>query len=493
MKVQLFVPPQGYIAQRWEEGSSMPPLGILYLAAVLEQNGILVDVVPADILQYGWKNIRSRLQDFQADVVGCTTTTENRFDSFKLVQLAKKTLPGAATVLGGPHISMAGEETLEHVLSADFLVIGEGEFSLLELVQSLGSGKGYREISGISFRDNERVVNTGPRPPIEDLDQLPLPARHLVSMEKYNFVVESADGRRMKAQNLMTSRGCPFNCYFCATPVNWGRRVRGHSPERVIKEIEHVVENYGAEYIWFYDDTLNYNPERLHRILDLMLERDLKVKFCNEFRIDGLDKALLEKMVAAGLDLAFFGIEAGHPRVRKEVVHKHFDIEKALQFVRWAGEFGFIANAFFIFSHHTETWYEAQKTIEIMAELKLINSDVDITTAILHVYPGTPLEQIAKEIGLMPTDFSWSRKRDMRRVPTLPAAQGQVPLFKDRLSWFQVADLVMRWSAHKKKIVSASKIRQTLFSLKSGRDLLVAAVFFITMLKFKIKRIFTSE
>lgn len=483
MKVQLFVPPQGYVAQRWEEGGSMFPLGILYLAAVLEEAGVGVDVVPADVLHMSWKDVRERIEKYGPDIVGGTTTTENRFDSFRLVRTAKAVNPEIVTVLGGPHISMAREDTLLHVPDVDILVIGEGERTLLELVRSIEKKTDFAEVSGIIFRKNGNIVDTGPRERIENLDSLPFPARHLLPMEKYNFFIKMPDGTKLRAQNIMTSRGCPFDCYFCATPINWGRRMRGMSPERVVEEIEILISRYGAEFIWFYDDTFNYNPERVHAIMDLILERNLDIKFGNEFRIDAVDRPLLEKMVRAGLVWGHFGVEAGNVRVRRDIVHKRFEIDQAYEFVRLAGELGFTPNAFLIYSHDTETWDEAKETLAIIENLKNINPDTQVATALLHIYPGTPLETIAKEKGMIPEDFSWARKKDMKKVVVLPAAQGHVPLFKDQLSWLQIAELVFRGAGDQGRAFSWSKVKAVLRTISSVRVFFIYAVFIFVWLK----------
>ena len=493
MKVQLFVPPQGYIAQRWSEGSSMPPLGILYLTAVLEAEGHEVDVVPADVLNFSWEDVRRRIQDFGPGMVGVTTTTENRFESFRMVRLVKEVDPRVVTVLGGPHISMAGKETLEDVPDADVLVIGEGERTLTEMIRALEAGDSLQKVPGLIIRENGGVISTGPRKMIADLDTLPFPARHRIPLERYRFTVTTRDGRERPAQNIMTSRGCPFNCYFCATPITWGRKVRGHSPERVLEEIEWLIDRHGTEFIWFYDDTLNYNPERLHRIMDMIIERGLDIRFANEFRIDAVDRPLLEKMRRAGLERGYFGVEAGASRVRQEVVHKHFEIDRAFDFLRWARELDFVPGPFFIFSHYTETWPEARETLRIMDRMRQIHPDVDISTAILHVYPGTPLEGIARDEGIVPGDFRWSRRRYMRRVPTLPAAQGQVPLFKDRLTWWQIARLVMGFSAASRKGFSRNKLKRAIKSLSGFHNLYAYGVFFTVFLWTRFQRIWRKE
>ncbi len=489
-RFQIFVPPQGYVAQRWSEGTSMPPLGILYLGAVLEENGYEVEIVPADILGLSWGEIAKKIDEFKPTVVGITTTTENRFESFKLAKIAKEVNPKILTLLGGPHISMAKEDTLLHIKEADLLSIGEGEKTIVELAEAIENKDSIKKVKGLIIRDNEKIIFTGEREKIKDLDSLPLPARHLVPMEKYNFFIKTRDGKTRKSQNIMTSRGCPFNCYFCATPVNWGRKVRGHSPERVIKEIEYLMKEYSAEFIWFYDDTLNYNPKRVHKIMDMIIERKLNIKFANEFRIDAVDKELLEKMVKAGLEIGYFGVEAGAERVRKNIVGKNFDIEKVYQFVKWSKELGFIPGPFFIFSHYTETWEEAKETIEIMKKIKALNPEADISTAILHIYPGTPLERIAKNEGILPENFSWSKKSSMKKVYTLPAAQGDVPLFKHNLSWWNIAELVFKWSSTSGKKIGTKKIVNAFKRTKRFYDLYVYTAFFLKLVELKIRKIF---
>ncbi|MEW5910292.1 MAG: cobalamin-dependent protein, partial [Thermodesulfobacteriota bacterium] len=229
MKIQLFIPPQGYVAQRWAEGNSMPSLGILFLAAVLEQKGIDVDVVPADILKYGPQDIAARIESFSPDILGVTTTTENRFDSFNLVKIAKEVNPNIVTILGGPHISMAKEDTIAHIKEVDILSIGEGEKTILNLAAAVEKGFPLSNVRGLYYREAAgKAVFTGNQEIVDSIDELPFPARHLIPMEKYRFIVETRDGRKRKAQNIITSRGCPFNCYFCSTPVNWGRKMRGH-------------------------------------------------------------------------------------------------------------------------------------------------------------------------------------------------------------------------------------------------------------------------
>jgi len=497
MKFQLFVPPQGYMAQRWADGESLPLMGVVYLGTVLRDAGHQVDLVPADVLQYRKSDIFQRIRSFQPRVLGVTTCTENRFDSFEVARIAKQVDPGIVTVLGGPHVSLSDTDTLEHIPEVDILVFGEGEVTIRELLTAINSGSGLGKVRGIAFRDpldpgNIRI--TPPRPPIPDLDVLPIPDRSLLPLDRYRFSIRTRDGQNRKVANMITSRGCPFNCYFCSTPRNWGRKTRGHSPRRVADEIEDAIVNYNARYIWFFDDTFNYSKKRVHAIMDHIIERKFDIKFTCEFRIDLVDEPLLEKMRKAGLELGSFGVEAGNARIRREVVGKDFDIELVYRFIRWSRKFDFIPGAFMIFSNYQETWTHSRETLQVIRKMKDLNPLVDISTAILHVYPGTPLEQIAKDIGVIPQGFSWARRSDMKKTYQLPAAQGHVPLFKDRLSWFNIAELVMEWSETSgKKTLTLSKLWQTIRSTNSLRSLHLNLIFFLAMIKSRVSALFRGR
>ncbi|MCP2519633.1 B12-binding domain-containing radical SAM protein [Candidatus Aminicenantes bacterium AC-708-M15] len=470
MRVQLFVPPGGYLAERWAKEGTLPPLGLLYIGAILEKNGINVKIVPSDVLNLGWNDIKKEILDYKPDIIGVTSTTENRFQSFKVVKIAKRTFPKALTVLGGPHASMAAEDTLSHLPELDVVVRGEGELTMLELCEKWNGRRDeaiLSSIQGISYRIDNRIFSNPSRPPIHDLDSLPFPARHLVPDEKYKLYVNIPGKGKYKVANIMTSRGCPFNCNFCATPINWGRRVRMRSPENVVAEIEYVIEKYGAKFIWFFDDTFNANPKRVSDICDLIIKKNLDISWSCEVRVDLLDKALLSKMKKAGLHYLFFGIEAGSERVRREIIHKNIDIQDVENVVEWCNELNIIPTIFFIFSHPTETWEEAKETIYLMEKFK---TKADLSSAILHIYPGTPLEKYARENKILPDNFTWARKRHPKII-TLPFAQGDVPLFKDKLTWAQISELIFRWMKAKGKTSVFKKIPQVLTNIRSFSDI----------------------
>jgi anaerobic magnesium-protoporphyrin IX monomethyl ester cyclase len=492
MKIRLFVPPGGYFAERWSKGSSMPTLGLLYIGAVLEKEGIDVGIVASDVLGLGWKGIRDRILVEKPDIIGITSTTENRFQAFKLIRLARKTRPGALIIMGGPHASMAAEDTLAHIPELDLIVRGEGEMTTLDLCRAYEKARGNAaclrplldKMEGITYRAGARIVSNPARPPIDDLDALPFPAFHLVPFEKYNFKVEVPGHGELQAVNIMASRGCPFDCNFCATPINWGRNVRMRSPENVVREIEEHVRERGARVIFFYDDTFNAYPKRVEAICDLILERKLEIFWRAEIRLDLVTRPLLEKMKRAGLFHVSFGIEAGSERVRREIIHKKLRIEDFHAVVGWCLELGIIPNVFFIFSHPTETWDEA---LESMKLIEGYRDRVEASIAVLHVYPGTPLETTAKEAGLLPADFTWT-KRYRTGVVTLPSAQGDVPLFLDKLTWAQMSELLFRWSMSGGHISLFKKISRSIGHIRSFGDLRRYAIMAAVLVRLKVSK-----
>ncbi len=468
MKTHLIIPPSGYIAQRWKDHNTMPPLGILYIAAVLEKNGLPVRVTASDVLQLNTGDILRAIRDYDADAIGLSITTENRFETIALLGAIKAEFPEKLLIVGGPHATMAGLDLVTNIQAIDLAVVGEGEQTIIDIAawHRAGADPGQRVgIKGIVYRRQGQAFFTGPRPMIANLDPLPFPAKHLIPMERYDFKWP-VEGRLLRATNIITSRGCPFNCNFCPTPFTWGRRVRGYSPGRVIEEIRWNRDRFGAEVLWFFDDTFNYSAKRTEELCRLLIREKLGIRFVAEVRIDILSYDLLALMREAGVQYISFGVEAGSERVRRDIIHKNISNAQVLQTVDWVSRLDIQATAFFIFSHPTETWAEARESLQFIDQIK---DRVDITVSILHIYPGTELETYARDKGLLPADFSWSRPD--RRVDTLPAAQGDVPLFKDQFTWAQIGELIIQWSVGAKKVSLWKKLPDVWRSIRSLRDL----------------------
>ncbi|MBN2489631.1 MAG: cobalamin-dependent protein, partial [Planctomycetes bacterium] len=197
MKVLLCLPPGGFVPDK--DGlmppSGLPPLGLASMAAVLERNGVAAEILDAHAEQLSWRQVRGRIAQSRPDVVGVTFTTETRARGFRLVRVAKQAVPHARIVAGGPHVTFAATDSLSHVAALDAVCRGEGEYTLLEAVQALAQGRGFEGVVGISYRRHGEVVHNPPRPFLEDLDTLPLPARHLLDMARYRGFVLPVPGR----------------------------------------------------------------------------------------------------------------------------------------------------------------------------------------------------------------------------------------------------------------------------------------------------------
>ena len=480
LKIVLIVPPAAYVAERWQHGSLMPPLGIGYVAAVLEREGLEVQIIDAQVERLSRRKLLARVRNAGADIAGLTFTTENRFDAFKTMKLLRESFPDLTIVAGGPHASLAAEDSLKHIDALDIVVRGEGEYSTLKLMKVLREKEDLGEVPGISFRMNGEVVHNSPHRFIESLDSLPFPARHLFPYEKYNFVLDVPGEGKLPAANMMTSRGCPFNCNFCATPVNWGKRCRFRSPENILEEIEQLIKDYRVCAIWIFDDTFTVDKARTEKFCSLLMERNLKIHWFCEIRADkNIDRELLSMMKKSGCFSVGFGVESGSQRILDEVVGKKIQLGHVDRIRSWCDELGIITNPFFIFSHPTEQWSEALQTLEFMRRFR---SPHRSTVALLHVYPGTRLERLAREKGILPQDFSWTDER-VPGVRTLPAAQGNVPLFIDKLTWSQISDLIFAW-AEDQKVPVIKKIPHALKSIRSWQDI----VNYLVMMKSFLKR-----
>ncbi len=490
-KIIFLTPLGGYFAERWSKKEFIPALGIGYVSAVLEENGHKVKIMDPNAEELSYKDIISKIKEFQPDLVGITFTTENRFEAFELAKVIKKSLSEVKIVLGGPHVWRTADDTLRHLDCIDFIVRGEGEFTTLELVEALEKGKDLKEVYGLSFRLKDgTIIHNEDRGLIENIDEIPLPARHLYPMEKYNYYIYDPEKGRRRTLNLITSRGCPFNCVFCATPANWGRKVRFISVDKIIREIEELVLKYKAEALWFYDDTFTFNPSRVHDLCDELIKKKLDLSWYCEIRIDTVTKELLKKMREAGCFYVGMGVESASERILNEIINKGkaFALDKVTTVIKDCLDLGIIPNPFFIISHPTETFYEASQTIDYIKYLRKMSNRIDISISIMHIYPGTPLEALAKQMKVLPEDFTWAKPKQ-KGIITLPAAQGEVPLFIDKLSWEEISRILFEWVQHKDSYSIWNKIPKVIKSIRGWDDVMRYYIMAKEFVKFKYRNI----
>ncbi len=440
MKVLLINPPSNQFLGAHQEMN--PPLGLAYIAAVLEERGMGVEILDMVAENYGHDELRKKILESIPEVIGVTLTTETRFNGFEVIRLAKETLPNAITIAGGPHITFTAYDSLSNIPELDIAVIGEGEYTILDLIDTLEQKDDLKSVKGIVFRKGRRMVQTTPRSFIDNLDDLTFPARHLLPMEKYNTSLKVPEEGKLEATNILTSRGCPYNCIFCSSSKFWGRKCRLRSPLKVIDEIEHIMERYGVKAIIFDDDTFTINKKRVEKICDRIIERNLDISWKCAVRVNSVNPFLLKKMNDAGCFSIEYGVESGSQKILDNI-NKGITLNQARNVKRWSKKLGILSRAFFIISFPNETTEDSKKTVKIMRELKEENCNLGIN--ILKIYPGIGIEEIAKQKGVLPREFSWSKRRGLKNTAFPTIFGGDAPLFIDKLTWDQISDILFEF------------------------------------------------
>ena len=284
------------------------PLGLGYLAAVLEKKQYKVDVIDCQALGISYNEFRVEISKRNPNVVGITSTTLTYKSALRIAEIVKEVHPNCLTLLGGCHVTFWDENALRECPSLDVVVRKEGENTMLELMARLDEGKPFHDILGITCRTEEGIIRTPDRPYIEDLDSLPFPAHHLWPLDrlrKYGGVIFP----------LMTSRGCVYWCEFCSAVRMFGRKYRMRSSKSVVDEMQFLHKTYGADTFTFYDDAFTVDQSRVEEICSEIHDRNLKVTWDCGTRVDMVTKDLLQKMRNAGCIAVWFGVEAGSQRV----------------------------------------------------------------------------------------------------------------------------------------------------------------------------------
>jgi magnesium-protoporphyrin IX monomethyl ester (oxidative) cyclase len=418
-KVLLFTTP-AFTFKDNVDINPMPPLGLGYLGAVLENAGIEVKIV--DCLMAGWNHrveiekdiirvglpfyqIEDIIRDYGPDMLGVNSMfTKQRDNAHKIYELAKKVDSNIITVAGGGHPTVLPELVLAD-RNVDFLVLGEGEDTTLELVRGIEAETDISRIDSIGYRENGHIKIIPKTRFIEDLDRLPMPARHLLNMEMY-FGLKSSHGSRRKRRfsPIITSRGCPAGCTFCSAHRVWGRRFRPRSPENVIAEMKHIKEKYGIEEIVFEDDNVTLNVKRAERLFDMMIEERLGLVWDtpNGVAAFALNENIIDKMKASGCYKLNLALESGNQYVLDHIIKKPLKLERAKQLVKYAQNIGLDIGIFLIMGMPGETRQQIQDSFNLVKELGTYTPHISVATP----YPGSELYEICRQNKYIPDDFT---------------------------------------------------------------------------------------
>jgi radical SAM superfamily enzyme YgiQ (UPF0313 family) len=358
------------------------PIGLYYIAAILKENGHDTDIINLYDAVNEQEGIRAVIKEKAPDLIGFSIFHANRWGGIELAKMAKEINPRVKVVFGGPGPTFLWNFFLKNFDEIDFAVIGEGEHTFLDLVNTIKEGGDVSEVPGIAFRKDGVPVRTKKRELIQDLDSLPNPARH------FTF------------QHVSSTRGCPGNCAFCGSRNFWGKKVRFHSPDYFVDQLE-LLYKKGINFFFFSDDTFTLKKERVLEICKEIIDRKLKITWFAISRVDCISEEMLYWMRKAGCIQISYGVESGSEKIRN-LLNKNIstkEIKRAFELTR---QYGILARAYFIYGCPEESQDTIRETLELIEEIKPLS----IIFYILDIFPGTALyADYKKKTGL--TDDIW--------------------------------------------------------------------------------------
>lgn len=363
------------------------PIGQLYIAALLEKNGVEVVIYDRN------KETRSLfklIDEFSPEHIGIGAMTVQAQDAFHLCAVIKSKYPSIPLSLGGVHFTF---KPFDGINVADMVIVGEGEYTYLDICQDKPLG----EIKGLIFKSGEIIIDNGPRPFIQNLDELPLPAYHLIDVNSYSDMLISGH----KAISILTGRGCPYGCNFCASPSFWQRKVRMHSLDYAMNHIKLLMEKYGMRNLRIMDDTFT-------------LKRDRVIEFCSRVKPLGLnmtcltnvknsDLELLKIMKDSGFSIVAYGIECADQGVL-DAVGKGIKLEECVQAIQNAKSAGLVVELLFMVGNITETEETIKKSIRFACAY---NPGGPNWFQFATPFPGSHFNEIAEQYGVV-TNWDWN-------------------------------------------------------------------------------------
>ncbi len=368
MKILLIYPYPLY--DRFQEEDIKPvPIGLYYVGAVLKENHYNVEILNWYNIHKTPEKIGEILSAKRPDIIGFSVLNANRWGGIEIARIAKQINPDVKIVFGGVAATFLWKHFLKHFPQVDFVVVGEGEYTFLKLVRSVerGNDKKLENLKGIAFRKNGKIIKTKDAEPIRDLDDLPIPAKYF------------------EYQHVSYSRGCPWKCAFCGSPAFWGQKMRFHSPENFVNQLE-MLYNKGTTFFYVSDDNFTIKKNRVIDICKRIIDKGLKITWVAISRVNYVDEDILYWMRKAGCTQISYGIESGSEKIRG-LLNKNVTTDEIKRAFALTHKYGMIARAYFIYGSPEETCETIQETIDLMHEIK----PLICVSYILEIYPGTKL------------------------------------------------------------------------------------------------------
>ncbi|MCD4666611.1 B12-binding domain-containing radical SAM protein [archaeon] len=379
-------------------GPTTEPLGLAYLASAIKQNrNDFVEIIDSAALDYGEKELFNHLKKTNPDIIGVTVLTPMYIRATETINVAKRACPNAKIIVGGAHVTIFPKQILEENEKIDYAVIGEGEITIIELLNAIEKNKVPSSIKGIGYRNKKSIKINQLREFITDLDIIPLPARKLLPMKKYKPAPTYYN--KLPSYIMLTSRGCPYRCIYCSKI--FGRTYRHHSVKRIIQEMDILINKYGAKEIIFRDDTFTIDKKFVRDLCNEIINKKWKIKWTCMTRVNLVDENLLKLMSKAGCWSMHYGVESGSQRLL-DLIQKDIKLEQAFKAIKWTKKAGIDVKAFFMLGLPSETREDSLRTIETMKECGADWVQVTITVP----YPGTKLYTLAMQEKTL-RSFKW--------------------------------------------------------------------------------------
>ncbi|UCG53881.1 MAG: cobalamin-dependent protein [Dehalococcoidia bacterium] len=432
MKIVFVNPPYIHFEGIRESGGHGAPLNLAYLAAYLRQHiSCQVSILDAEILGLSYLGIEEKLREMLPDIVGMTSPTPAMNHVAKIAEIAKKINRGCIVIVGGPHPSGLPEQTAQ-IPNIDFVVIGEGELTLLELVEAVQSKEtSFSHIDGLAYKLDDRIIITNRRSLIENLDTIPFPARDLLNLKLYHSTPTKKVSGGESSTPMLTGRGCPYNCIYCISNLIWQRRYRVRSPQNIVDEIEECVNKYNLTEFNFHDDAFTFLEDHVINVCKEIQRRKLDISWVCFGRIGNISRNRVVEMKKAGCKMISFGIESGSQEILK-LMRKNITMDQISQDVKIVKDEGVAVHASFMLGNIGETRETAEKTIKLAKKLDIDNATFFITTP----FPGTDLYKIALQKGYITQDSNWG--------DFAPLTKSLPPLVQDNLTHSELLKLQKR-------------------------------------------------
>jgi len=401
MKRIAFLNPPLSLFERYsylqKSGSNFPNLGLIQLAAVALKHGCQVQIVDAPSLGINSEKCVERILEFKPDIVGITAVTSAIYKAADLARTLKNILPDIVVLIGGAHVTAIPEDTMSVFQDFDIGIIGEGEGTLTDLIQT--DANDYSGIEGIIYRKNEKLILTKPRKSDWDLDTLPFPAWNLISgfPEKYKPVAYKF--KKLPAAYLVTSRGCPYMCSFCDTSV-FGKKIRTFSIPYVIEVIRELYLKYDVREIVFEDDVFLINKKRFIQFCEALIRENINISWSCNARADHVDDEIVTIAKKAGCWLISFGIESGNQHVL-ELNAKSISLDSVEDAIRICNKHGIYTKGFFILGLPGDTDSSIRDTIEFAKSCGLD----DVSVSKMTPFPGTRIYNNGNNHGTFDKDW----------------------------------------------------------------------------------------